>query len=52
MITQEQLRCGYQRCECLVQGSTKYCSEYCADADAEHEIEIQCDCKHAPCALA
>jgi len=51
MMSQEQKRCAYQRCECLVQSADKYCSDYCSEAAAEDEIEIQCDCKHAPCAL-
>lgn len=51
MSTQEETKCAYERCECVVQGAEKYCSDYCGDADASGEIEIQCDCKHAPCGL-
>ena len=51
MNTQGQGKCAYSRCECIVGTNEKYCSDYCADADDEREIEIQCDCKHAPCAL-
>jgi len=51
MSTGEQTKCAYERCECAVNDGERYCSDYCADASAEREIEIQCDCKHAPCAL-
>ncbi len=46
-----QHKCAYSWCECMVEGNEQYCSEYCADADDEQETEIQCDCKHEPCAL-
>jgi hypothetical protein len=51
MITGKQTKCAYERCECAVNDGKRHCSDYCADADADHEIEIQCDCKHAPCSL-
>ena len=51
MNTQGQRKCAYARCKCIVGTKEKYCSDYCADADDVHEDEIQCDCKHAPCAL-
>lgn len=50
MNAQDERKCAYSACECLVEGE-KYCSEYCSGADDEKEIEIQCDCKHAPCVL-
>jgi hypothetical protein len=51
MNTQGQDKCAYSRCKCIVGTRQKYCSDYCADADDVQETEIQCDCKHAPCAL-
>jgi hypothetical protein len=47
---QVQRKCAYSECLCVV-SEGKYCSDYCADADDTGETEIQCDCKHAPCAL-
>ena len=44
-------KCGYTQCLCTVSGDEHYCSDYCKDAQSEKEIEIQCDCKHAPCEL-
>jgi len=46
-----QHKCAYSPCKCQVSSAEKYCSEYCSDADEEHEVEIQCDCKHSPCML-
>jgi hypothetical protein len=46
-----QHKCAYAVCKCQVSSLEKYCSDYCSDADGEHEVEIQCDCKHSPCAL-
>jgi len=51
MNTQVQGKCAYSRCESKVGTKERYCSDYCADADDAQETEIQCDCKHSPCAL-
>ncbi len=51
MNAQGQHKCAYAACRCVVVGQEQYCSDYCSDADDEQENEIQCDCKHAPCAL-
>ena len=46
-----QHKCAYEQCECQVSTLNTFCSDYCSDADDAEEIEIQCDCKHAPCSL-
>ncbi len=46
-----QHKCAYELCECQVSTLHEYCSDYCSDADDALEVELQCDCKHAPCAL-
>jgi len=46
-----QHKCAYAWCECTVESAEEYCSDYCSDADDQKETEIQCDCKHTPCAL-
>ena len=46
-----QHKCGYELCECQVSTLKTYCSDYCLYADDAQEVELQCDCKHAPCAL-
>ena len=47
----DEKKCGYTQCLCTVPEHERYCSDYCKDAQDEREIEIQCDCKHPPCAL-
>jgi hypothetical protein len=47
----DEKKCGYTQCRCTVSEDEHYCSDYCKDAQSEKEIEIQCDCKHAPCEL-
>ena len=44
-------KCAHTQCQCVVSQNEKYCSSYCKDAQDERETEIQCDCKHPPCAL-
>jgi len=51
MNAQGQHKCAYSACQCAVADPETYCSDYCSDAAGVHETEIQCDCKHTPCAL-
>jgi hypothetical protein len=51
MANENDKKCAYSQCQCVVSQDEKYCSDYCKDAHSEKEVEIQCDCKHAPCAL-
>jgi len=44
-------KCAYELCACEAEPGSKYCCNYCEAAAREEEIEIQCDCKHAPCEL-
>jgi len=44
-------KCAHEQCECQVLSTEEYCSDYCSDADDVDEIEIQCKCRHTPCAL-
>jgi len=50
-MANENKKCDYSQCQCVVSENEKYCSDYCRDAQGEKEIEIQCDCKHPACAL-
>ena len=48
----EQKKCGHNPCRCLVTENEQYCCNYCRDAQKlKEDVEIQCDCKHEPCAL-
>lgn len=44
-------KCAHEQCECEVSFGQVYCSDFCSNADDIEEVELQCDCKHAPCAL-
>ena len=43
--------CAYEHCKCEVGFGQVYCSDYCSEAADLREVELQCDCQHAPCAL-
>ena len=51
MNAQGQHRCAFFECKCMVEATKQYCSDSCSDADDAQVTELQCDCKHAPCAL-
>jgi hypothetical protein len=46
-----QHKCLNAGCECQVSTLETYCSDYCSDAEDADEVEVQCDCKHAPCSI-
>jgi uncharacterized protein (DUF3084 family) len=48
---QGQHKCGFFECKCMVEATQQYCSDSCSDADDAQVTELQCDCKHVPCAL-
>lgn len=49
--TASRHKCAYVECKCQIPSTQKYCSDYCSNADGVVEVELQCECKHAPCAL-
>jgi hypothetical protein len=44
-------KCAYDQCQCQIPSTQEYCSDYCSAANDVGEVELQCDCQHAPCAL-
>jgi len=48
--TIDQIKCGHLPCQCSVRSGEKYCGQACKDAGAK-EVEIACQCDHAPCPL-
>jgi hypothetical protein len=44
-------KCAHEQCNCEVGFGKKYCSDYCSEASELNEVELQCDCGHAACAL-
>ena len=49
MSKTETKKCAHPSCKCEARPNDKYCSQLCKDAGAD-EVEIACDCGHAPCA--
>lgn len=43
-------KCAHIPCLCDVTDGQEYCGETCRDAGSE-DIEIACQCNHAPCPL-
>ena len=44
-------KCAHEQCQCQILSTQDYCSDFCAEADDVDEVELQCECKHQPCAL-
>jgi hypothetical protein len=44
-------KCAYEECRCQIPYTRDYCSDFCSDADEVDEVELECECKHPPCAL-
>jgi hypothetical protein len=49
--TTNRHKCAHRPCQCQIPSSREYCGEFCSDADDIEEVELQCDCKHSPCAF-
>ena len=42
-------KCAHASCECQASRDSKYCGEYCEDAEKARVIEISCGCEHSGC---
>jgi len=42
-------KCAHGACDCPAEEGSKFCSEYCKEAEASHVMEIGCGCQHAGC---
>jgi len=47
-MSNESRKCAHPACKCMVASDQKYCGQLCRDAGSD-EIEIACECGHAPC---
>lgn len=43
-------KCKHPACNCMAEGNSEYCSQYCRDAGST--MEISCNCGHAGCAIS
>lgn len=46
---QSEKKCAHPACGCPSEKGSKYCSEYCKEAEKSHVTEIGCGCEHAGC---
>jgi hypothetical protein len=51
MADETSNQCKHGPCDCTPEQGSKYCSEYCKEADKSQVMEIGCGCEHAPCHL-
>jgi hypothetical protein len=42
-------KCAHPACDCLAVNDSKYCGEYCEDAEKSGVLEIGCGCEHDAC---
>jgi hypothetical protein len=42
-------KCAHGPCDCPAEQGSKYCSEYCKNAEDSRVMEIGCGCEHAGC---
>ena len=49
-MSEEQTNtCAHPACDCPRQEGSKYCGEYCEDAEKARVNEIGCGCEHDAC---
>jgi hypothetical protein len=49
MADEKSGRCAHGACDCSPEEGSKYCSEYCENAEKSRVTEIGCGCEHAAC---
>jgi hypothetical protein len=42
-------KCAHGVCVCAPEEGSKFCSEYCKEAEDSGVMEIGCGCSHQPC---
>ena len=48
-MADEEKKCAHGVCDCMAEKGSKYCSEYCKDAEDAGVLEIKCGCEHPGC---
>jgi hypothetical protein len=49
MPDKDPAKCAHAACSCPAEKDSKYCSEYCREAERSRVMEIGCGCEHAAC---
>ena len=42
-------KCAHPACDCPPEEGSKYCGEYCENAEKSRVTEIGCSCEHDAC---
>jgi hypothetical protein len=42
-------KCAHPACDCTTEKDSKYCGEYCENAEKSRVTEIGCSCEHDAC---
>ncbi len=46
---QNKNKCTHPACDCQREEGSKYCGEYCENAEKSGVMEIGCSCEHDSC---
>ena len=49
MAEDTSAKCVHGACDCPAEQGSKYCSEYCENAERSKVMEIGCGCEHPAC---
>lgn len=49
MAENETSKCAHPACGCRPEKGSKYCGEYCEEAEKAGVVEIGCGCEHNGC---
>ena len=49
MAEETSAKCTHGACDCPAEQGSKYCSEYCENAERSKVMEIGCGCEHPGC---
>jgi hypothetical protein len=49
MAEESSAKCAHGACDCVAEEGSKFCGEYCKEAEKSRVMEIGCGCEHAGC---
>jgi hypothetical protein len=49
MAQDSDKKCAHPACDCRAAKDSKYCGEYCENAEKSGVMEIGCGCEHSAC---
>jgi len=49
MAEDSDKKCAHPACDCRAAKDSKYCGEYCENAEKSGVMEIGCGCEHSGC---